>query len=106
VPWVKAWHEKYSKRGLVVVGIHTPETAAEHKLENVKQHVGKLGIRHAVAQDNDLATWRAYGVRAWPTVYFIDKQGRVRYRCEGELNWWAEKQRVNFDKLIEGMLAE
>jgi hypothetical protein len=106
VPWVKAWHEKYSKRGLVVVGVHTPETAAERKLENVKRHVADLGIRHAIAQDNDFATWRAYGVRAWPTVFLIDKQGRVRQQFEGELNWWSQKQHVNFDKLIEGLLAE
>jgi hypothetical protein len=52
VPWVKAWHEKYGKRGLVVVGIHTPETEAERKLENVQRNVAKLGIRHAIAQDN------------------------------------------------------
>jgi peroxiredoxin len=106
LPWVKAWHQKYSKRGLVVVGIHTPETEAEHKLENVRKHVAELGIPYAVAQDNTFASWRAYGVRAWPTTFLIDKQGRVRHAFQGELNWWSEKQRVPFDKLIEGVLAE
>lgn len=106
LPWVKAWHQKYSPRGLVVVGIHTPETKAEQKLENVKEHVAELGIRHAVAQDNEFASWRAYAVQAWPTVFIIDKQGRVRYRFQGELNWWSEKQHVPFDKILEGLLAE
>jgi hypothetical protein len=45
-------------------------------------------------------------VQAWPTVFFIDKRGRVRYQFEGELNWWSEKQHVAFDKLLADLLAE
>ena len=85
MPWVKAWNEKYGKRGLVIVGIHTPKPRPSASWQNVKRHVAELGIRHAIAQDNDFATWRAYGVQAWPTVFFIDKQGRVRQQFEGEL---------------------
>ena len=56
VPWVKAWNEKYSKRGLVVIGIHTPETAAERSKnpvvtnrtsENISLHVNaKVSCLH------------------------------------------------------------
>jgi alkyl hydroperoxide reductase subunit AhpC len=106
VPWVKAWHEKYSRRGLVIIGVHTPETSGERKLANLKRKVAELGIRHAIAQDNDFEIWRAYGVQAWPTVFLIDKRGRIRYRFEGELNWWAGTRHVSFDALIQQMLRE
>src|SRR5262249_26773287 len=33
--WVRAWHEKYRDRGLVVVGVHTPEFWFEHDPDNV-----------------------------------------------------------------------
>jgi len=41
-------------------------------------------MTYAVAQDNDGATWRAYRNQYWPTLYLIDKQGRLRYRHIGE----------------------
>ena len=41
-------------------------------------------MTYAVAQDNDGATWRAYRNQYWPTLYLIDKQGRLRYQHIGE----------------------
>jgi len=34
-PHVKEWNRKYADRGLVVIGVHTPETAYERDIENV-----------------------------------------------------------------------
>jgi peroxiredoxin len=106
VPWVRAWHTRFGPKGLVVIGVHTPETAAERAFANVAAHVKKLGIRHAVALDNDFAVWRAFGVRAWPTVFLIDRRGHIRHRFEGELGWWATRRGVAFDRLIGELLAE
>jgi hypothetical protein len=106
LPWVRAWHEQFGPKGLVLIGVHTPESDAERKPENVAAQVKKLGIRHAVALDNDFANWRAFGVRVWPTVLLIDRRGNVRHRFEGELGWWAENRGVRFDRLIGDLLAE
>jgi peroxiredoxin len=106
LPWVRAWHEQFGPKGLVVIGVHTPETAEEREFANVTKHVKKLGIRHAVAIDNDFRNWRAFGVQAWPTVFLIDRRGAIRYRFEGELGWWAQNRGVSFDRLIEELLAE
>jgi hypothetical protein len=35
-------------------------------------------------QDNDLAIWNRWGVRAWPTTVLLDRKGIVRYRHIGE----------------------
>ena len=77
MPHVKQWHERYSKDGLVVVGVHTPEYGHERITANVERAVERLGITYPVAQDNGYRTWNAYGNRYWPALYLIDQRGRV-----------------------------
>ncbi len=44
----------------------------------------RLEVDYPMAQGNDRGTWFAYGTRYWPTLYLIDKQGRLRYQHIGE----------------------
>ena len=71
-------------KGLTIVGVHTPEFFWEKSEDRVAANVKKLGIRYAVVQDNDSQTWNRFGVRAWPTMMLIDKQGVIRYQRVGE----------------------
>jgi len=84
LPHVKAWDEKYRSRGLVVVGVHTPEFDVEKDLHNVEQAIKRLGVTYPVAMDNRYTIWNAYGNRYWPAQYLIDAQGRLRYQHYGE----------------------
>jgi cytochrome c biogenesis protein CcdA/thiol-disulfide isomerase/thioredoxin len=84
LPHVKAWDRAYRRDGLVIVGVHTPEFAFEHVPSNVRAAVRRLGVRYAVALDNDYGTWTAYGNQYWPAKYLIDRQGHVRYAHFGE----------------------
>jgi len=84
LPHVRAWAQKYSDKGLVVIGVHTPEFAFEKDTGNVQKALKRLGITYPVAQDNDFAVWRAFQNQYWPALYFIDAQGRVRHHQFGE----------------------
>jgi hypothetical protein len=84
IPSLREWHERYQHEGLVVIGVHYPEFAYERDLENLKDAVVRLDVPYPVAQDNDRQTWGAYNVRYWPTMFLIDKQGRIRYTHIGE----------------------
>jgi thiol-disulfide isomerase/thioredoxin len=84
LPSVQSWHERFQAKGLLTVGVHTPEFAYEKSTKNVQEAIARLGVRHAVAQDNGYATWRAYNNRYWPAIYLIDKQGQIVYRHFGE----------------------
>ncbi|MEA2420391.1 MAG: hypothetical protein QOE60_2597 [Thermoleophilaceae bacterium] len=84
LPYVRAWDERYRERGLTVVGVHTPEFPFERDAGNVERAIGQNGLRYAVAQDNDYATWDAWGNQYWPAKYLIDARGRVRYAHFGE----------------------
>jgi thiol-disulfide isomerase/thioredoxin len=77
LPYVAKWHEKYKDKGLVVVGVHTPEFAFEKERSNVETAIRRLGIHYPVAQDNQYRTWRAFGNQYWPAEYLIDRSGNV-----------------------------
>ena len=84
LPYVRAWHERYRDRGLVVVGVHAPEFGFEHDLDNVRRAAGELGVAYPVVIDNDFAIWRSFENRYWPAVYLVDRDGRVRFHHFGE----------------------
>ena len=100
LPYLKAWDERYRKDGLTIVGVHSPEFPFEKEASNVEEAIERNGIRYPVAQDNELATWNAYGNQYWPAEYFIDARGRVRYAHFGE-GEYGEKEQV-----IRELLAE
>jgi thiol-disulfide isomerase/thioredoxin len=82
--WVRAWHEKYRDRGLVVVGVHTPEFWFEHDPENVRWAAEEMRVEYPVALDPDYGVWNDFGNRYWPAVYLADAEGRIRYHHFGE----------------------
>lgn len=84
LPYLKEWHAKYAAKGLVIVGVHSPEFEFEKVTENVVQSMNAFGLEYPVAQDNDFRTWRAYSNRAWPAKYLVDKDGVIRYKHFGE----------------------
>ena len=100
IPALKQWHVDYAEEGLVVIGNHFPEFAYEKDLEHLQQAVSDAGIEYAVAQDNAADTWRAYRNSYWPTIYLIDRRGRIRYMHIGE-GAYDETERN-----IQALLAE
>ncbi len=100
LPSVREWDTRYRDRGLTIVGVHTPETDSEYSLDNVRKEVPSLGIKYPVVTDNDYATWKAYAVEAWPTIFVLDKQGRIRWTHVGEGRY------EETESVIKKLLAE
>ena len=100
LPYLKSWHEKYSDKGLVIIGVHTPEFEFEKNPENVQKAINDFGIKYPVIQDNDFKTWRAYSNRYWPAKYFIDRNGKIRDSHFGEGDYDQS------EKIIQELLAE
>lgn len=99
-PYVRAWAAKYRSRGLVVIGVHSPEFSFEKDIDNVKRAAKEIGVDYPVALDSDFAIWRAFGNSYWPALYFIDAKGRVRHHHFGEGDYEQS------EKLIQQMLSE
>lgn len=84
LPHLVRWHERYAAQGLVIVGVHTPEFSFEREVDNVRAAVRRHRIAYPVAQDNAYRTWTAWRTQYWPTLYLVDRDGRVVFRHVGE----------------------
>ena len=84
LPYVTRLYDKYKGKGLVVVGVHTPEFPFERSTATVQAAISHHGIRYPVAQDNEFATWKAYGNEYWPAQYIVDQNGRIVFEHAGE----------------------
>jgi thiol-disulfide isomerase/thioredoxin len=84
LPFVRAWAQKYKDKGLVVIGVHSPEFTFEKNPDNVHWAVKALRVDYPVAVDSEHVIWRAFDNQYWPALYFIDSQGRVRHQNFGE----------------------
>ena len=100
VPFLRDLHTEYARTDLQIVGVHTPELAVDRRAGNVASAVASLGIRYPVGMDNDFAAWNRWGVHAWPTLFLLDRAGRVRHRHVGE-GRTRELQRVVADLVAE-----
>jgi len=58
---LKRFDSEYRSKGLTIVGIHTPESDLEGKLEKVKNAIEKLGIKYPVVTDNENNIWMRTG---------------------------------------------
>jgi thiol-disulfide isomerase/thioredoxin len=100
LPHLNDWYQRYADKGLVIVGVHSPEFEFEKNYDNVKAAVQKFGIKYPVILDNNHGTWNAYGNMYWPRDYLIDTQGYIRYDHIGEGDYNTTESE------IQSLLAE
>ena len=100
LPYLRAWHARYRREGLTVVGVHTPEFSFERDAGNVRRAIALNGLRYPVVQDNAYGTWTAWGNQYWPAKYLVDARGRVRYTHFGEGGY------RDTEEAIRALLAE
>ncbi|MGH9996848.1 MAG: thioredoxin family protein [Nitrososphaeraceae archaeon] len=100
LPYLVDWNHKYSDKGLVIVGVHSPEFEFEKNIDNVKQAVTRFGIKYPVLLDNDHGTWNAFQNSYWPRKYLVDSDGYIRYDHIGEGGY------VETENAIKNLLSE
>jgi Thioredoxin like C-terminal domain/Redoxin len=100
LPYVRAWAKKYKDGGLVVIGAHSPEFPFEHDVDKIRAALHGMDVDYPIAVDNDFAVWRAFDNNAWPALYFIDAEGRIRHHHLGEEDYERS------ERVIQQLLAE
>jgi thiol-disulfide isomerase/thioredoxin len=100
LPYVRAWADKYKDKGLVVIGVHSPEFPFEHDVDNVRRAATEMRVAFPVAIDNDFAIWNALNNQYWPALYVVDAQGRIRHHQFGE-GGYEQSERIIQQLLLE-----
>ena len=100
LPHIQTLWSKYKEQPFVIVGVHAPEFTFEKKPENVAEAIRTHNLDYPIAQDNDFATWKAFGNHYWPAKYLIDADGMIRYTHFGEGGY------EETDQAVQSLLGE
>jgi hypothetical protein len=75
LPYLKAWHERYSGRGLRVIGVHSAGFEPSEDADAVRAAVERLGIEYPVVVDVEHQIWQEYENLGWPARYLWTAEG-------------------------------
>ncbi|MFE7351697.1 NHL domain-containing thioredoxin family protein [Streptomyces sp. NPDC057543] len=92
--------EEKHRDTVVIIGVHSPKFVHEAEHQAVVDAVERYEVHHPVLDDPELATWKQYAVRAWPTLVVIDPEGYVVAQHAGEGHAHA------IEKLVEELETE
>jgi len=105
-PTYLEWQEQFRDKDVVILGIHTPEPAAEQDSATVKTKAADAKLQFPILIDGTKANWKAWGNSMWPSVYLVDKRGYLRHFWPGELKWQGATGDQWMHDRIEELLAE
>lgn len=92
MPGLQALHEKYKKKGLKIIGINI----FDKKEDGIIDFISKHGITYTVLLGGkDVGV--NYNVSGIPTVYLIDKNGKIIYSIDG----YEKKQELVLEDIIK-----
>ena len=103
IEWINHVHEKYRDKGLLVLGIHTPEFEFEHDLVGVQAKTAEFKIEFPVMLDNDYIYWKEMRNSWWPAFYLADANGRIIAEVIGETHIGTQKSKRILE-LIDGVI--
>jgi thiol-disulfide isomerase/thioredoxin len=84
MPYLQAWHERYSADGLQIVSVHSPGFRTSANEDHARAAVVRLGVAHAVLLDSNFALWRDYENAGWPGRYLWNAEGMLADYHYGE----------------------
>jgi hypothetical protein len=106
LPYVKAWHARYSDLGLRVIGIHSAGFEISESADLVRAAVERLDIPYPVVVDVDHEIWRSYGNMGWPARYVFDHELRLAHYHYGEGNYEETEREIQELCGVSGPLLE
>ncbi|MGC1382092.1 MAG: redoxin family protein, partial [Candidatus Baltobacteraceae bacterium] len=94
LPYLREWYRRYHDKGLVIIGVHTPEFHFSGERAHVAAAAKRLGVAWPVVLDDDFAIWKRYGNTIWPHEYLYDQSGRLVESVEGEGGYPQTEARI------------
>ena len=100
LPHLKELHDKYSKDGLVIIGVHVPRIDYEKDIPKIKEAIVKKGIKYPVVVDNKYQIWSDYLCNTWPSHFVVDQNGVIQLSHSGVERY------EDTEKVIQKLLAK
>ena len=100
LPYIKEWNARYQDRGLVIIGVHSPEFEFEKEPKNLDSAVKGFGLTYPIIADNDYQIWNSLANQYWPAKYLFDSKGILRAEHFGEGDYQA------FESFLQKILLE
>ena len=100
LPYIKEWKTRYKDKGLIVIGVHSPEFEFEKEPKNLDSAVKSFGLTYPVIADNDYQIWNSLANQYWPAKYLFDKDGILRAEHFGEGDYQS------FEAFLQKILIE
>lgn len=80
MPDIQAQYEKWQKAGFEVLGVNLAESKV-----TVESFVRQLNLTFPILLDDEMEIRKKYGVVNYPTTFFIDKNGKIAAKQEGQM---------------------
>jgi thiol-disulfide isomerase/thioredoxin len=104
-PWLRRVTDRFATRGLMVIGVHSPEFEHEKDRRGIATRLAQYQLTNPQLLDDDFAYWHLLDNQYWPAFYLIDKKGRMRQLLVGEQHS-GDRSARNFEAEIETLLNE
>jgi hypothetical protein len=94
LPYLNAWHERYSPHGLTVLGVNSPRFPFMGERPKLAAALERLGVGFPVALDGEYRAWHDYGCEGWPSLFLWNRGGALRWFHFGEGEYAATEAAI------------
>ncbi len=99
LPYLSAWHERYSPHGLTVVGVNSPRFPFTGERSELAAALERLDVPFPVAVDGEYRAWHDYGCEGWPSLVLWNRGGALRWFQFGEGEYSATEAAIQEELL-------
>jgi hypothetical protein len=94
LPYLRAWHGRYSSEGLAFVGVHSPRFPFTQEYDVVAEAADRLEIDWPVIVDREFSVWRLYEPHGWPALFLWGRGGALRWYHLGEGDYQGTEEAI------------
>ena len=94
LPYLRAWHDRYSGDGLAFVGVHSPRFPFTQDYDVVAEAADRLQISWPMIVDREFSVWRLYEPHGWPALFLWSRGGALSWYHLGEGDYQGTEEAI------------
>jgi peroxiredoxin len=94
--YLKSLYKEYKDKGLIVITVSTDRSP-----DLVKAYLKEMPMDFIILHDASRQAARTYGVSSLPTSFLIDRNGLIKQKFRGGVNWTDKESKDLIDELLK-----